>query len=349
MKKAENAIKYQKDRDINSKTIFDDPVLCSQFLRDYAGIPMLKNIKPEDIEDVSERYRTFMGVEFESDTVKKIKCLRGAETESNKEADEDTPLYIVSLIEHKSRVDYDVALQLLKYILGIWIDYRNEQNRKKEGVSSQKAFRYPPVIPIVYYEGAAKWTAELKMSDRVMMNEIFGAYIPDFAYKVVSIHDYSNAELLSNEDEMSLIMLLNKIQTAEDLNTLSEMPKEQLEKAQRILAKAPESIVKIISGITYNLCRRLNLPEEETMQYIRNVEERDMGYLFENMEKMDIQAERRNTEKAKEEGIRFFIEGYQEVGISEEVTIQKVKEKFGLSEEEALEKVSLYRKTEKES
>lgn len=377
MKKEENAVHYQENRDVNGKTIFHDPLLCSQFLRDYVDIPMLKNVRPEDIEDVSERYRTFMGVEFEADTVKKIKCPGVAETEDNKAADDDTSLYIVSLIEHKSRVDYDVALQLLKYILGIWIDYRNEQNRKKEGVSSRKTFRYPPVIPIVYYEGAAKWTAELKMSDRVTMKESFGAYIPDFTYKVVSIHDYSNAELLSKEDEMSLIMMLNKIQTAEDLTGLLKMLKEQLEKIQSIIAKTPESIVKIISGITYNLCRRLNLPEDETRQYIRNVEGRDMGYLFENMEKMDIQAERRNTaeareearqakeelrqakeearrrkeevqkdiEKEKEEGVRLFIEGYQEVGITREMTSQKLQEKFGLSEEAALEKVALYWKT----
>lgn len=102
-----------------------------------------------------------------------------------------------------------------------------------------------------------------------------------------------------------------------------------------------------------------------------------MGYLFENMEKMDIQAERRNTaeareearqakeelrqakeearrrkeevqkdiEKEKEEGVRLFIEGYQEVGITREMTSQKLQEKFGLSEEAALEKVALYWKT----
>ena len=37
-------------------------------------------------------------------------------------------------------------------------------------------------------------------------------YIPDFTYCLVDNHKYSNKELLERKDEMSLIMLLNKIQ-----------------------------------------------------------------------------------------------------------------------------------------
>lgn len=43
-------------RDSSSKVIFDDHTLCSQFLRDYVNLPYMKDIRPEDIEDVSERY-----------------------------------------------------------------------------------------------------------------------------------------------------------------------------------------------------------------------------------------------------------------------------------------------------
>lgn len=46
---------------------------------------------------------------------------------------------------------------------------------------------------------------------------------------------------------------------------------------------------------------KLNLPQEEAEQCVRKVRERQMGYWFENMEKMDIQAERRNTAEARAE------------------------------------------------
>ena len=50
----------------------------------------------------------------------------------------------------------------------------------------------------------------------------------------------------------------------------------------------------------------------------------------------------KDIEKEKEEGVRLFIEGYQEVGITREMTFQKLQDKFGLSEEAALEKIALY-------
>ncbi len=46
----------RKVKDSSAKVIFGDPTLCSQFLRGYVDIPLLKNVRPEDIEDVSERY-----------------------------------------------------------------------------------------------------------------------------------------------------------------------------------------------------------------------------------------------------------------------------------------------------
>lgn len=64
--------KMRSGNDIKSKTIFHNPVLCCQFLRNYVDHPALKNIKPEDIEDYTNRYTSYFGVEFGADTVKKI-------------------------------------------------------------------------------------------------------------------------------------------------------------------------------------------------------------------------------------------------------------------------------------
>lgn len=92
--------------DSSSKLIFGDNILCSQFLRDYADMEILKNIQPEDIEDVSERYVPLYSTERDSDTVKKIDISKYIPLKK----DENTlnlPLYIVSLIEHKSKVEYN--------------------------------------------------------------------------------------------------------------------------------------------------------------------------------------------------------------------------------------------------
>ena len=43
----------------------------------------------------------------------------------------------------------------------------------------------------------------------------------------------------------------------------------------------------------------MNVPVDEVKEMMGEIGGRGMGYLFENMEKMDIQAERRNTQREK--------------------------------------------------
>ena len=289
-----------KVRDINSKTIFGNPVLCSQFLRDNFKIPLLQNVRPEDIEDVSERYQTYMGIELQSDTVKKIRLRKpdGENAGGAASSEEAIPLYMISLIEHKSQVDYNVAMQLLRYMVCIWNDYEKECNRTQAKASSGKGFRYPPILPIVYYEGAQNWTADLHLRDRILMKEIFQEYLPDFTYQVIRIHDYSNEELLSRADEMSLLMLINKIQSAEDFSQFIGLPQEQVRK---IVEKAPEHVLDIIVSTIWSLCRKMNVPEKDAKQYVEKVRDRQMGYLFENMEKIDVQAAFKKIEEMRKE------------------------------------------------
>ncbi len=338
------SIVMQSVRDVNSKKIFQDPLLCSQFLRDNLDIPILKNVQPEDIEDVSTNYKSFLGTEFEADTVKKVKL----KTELVNDADLSgcDSLYVISLIEHKSDVDYNVIVQLLKYMVCIWTAYAKEMEMRQKGITMTKRFRYPPILPIVYYEGSSRWTAEQHLKDRIMMNDLFADYIPDFTYRLIRIHDYSNEELLSREDEMSLLMMLNKVQTEDDFR---EFWNAQEEKGNLILQKASDSVLQIIADTIFALCRKMNVPEQEIEQCVEQVRRRRMGVLFENMQKMDIQAERRKTEDAQrqaEDAQRKLEETVvtlcQEYGGTKQKAQALVMEKCELSEQEAMEVVKRY-------
>jgi len=124
-------------------------------------------------------------------------------------------------------------------------------------------------------------------------------YIPDFVYHLVGIRDYNNEELLEKADEMSLIMLLNKIQTAEDLHGMLDVPAREI---NRIVRNSPEHVLDVLRDVLYLLCRKVNMSGNETREMLSQLkEDRNMGYLFENMEHMDIQEERRKTREAREE------------------------------------------------
>ncbi len=293
-------INNPKLRDNSSKLIFSDNILSFQFLRDYADMDILRHIQPEDIEDVSERYVPLYSTERESDTVKKVhisKYLNLTEVEKSSLNPLDLPLYVISLVEHKTKVEYNVAMQLLRYMVHIWEDYEKEMNRLYPHISNRKDFRYPPILPIVYYEGTAKWTAPLDLADRVMCGELLGKYLPHFEYQLITLHAISNIDLLAKGDEISLAMLINKIQTPEDMSAFVGLSGEQVDS---ILKDTPDHLLDILSKVFRALLYNIHLPEDEVEDAVARIKERKMGRLFENVT-MDIQAERRNTAEARAE------------------------------------------------
>ena len=167
---------------------------------------------------------------------------------------------------------------------------------QRAGCSGRKSFRYPVIFPVVYYEGRSEWTAERHFSSRIENSGKYGDWIPDFRYEVVRIHDYSNEELLERGDEMSLIMLINKIQNASDLEVFLHIPPEIL---NRIVRDSPKHVLDVMVTVMESLCFKIGVSEGERTQCVRKVRRREMGYLFENMEHISLQEERRKTEEER--------------------------------------------------
>lgn len=330
-------------RDTSSKIIFGDSRLCSQFLKGYVNIPLLKDVKPEDIEDVSTHYVHMFTEERNSDVVKKV-WLKGNET----------PFYLISLIEHKSQVDYNVIMQVLRYMVYIWEDYEKEQEREHKGISKTKSFKYPPVLPIVYYDGAAAWNDGIELENRVYLSDVFEDYIPNFKCILVQLKDYSNAEIMEKKDELSIVMMISKLQKAADF---AELGKDvSTEYLNDITSKSPEYLLDIIAQIVEILLLKINVPREEAEAFSGKVKERHMGELFANFEAYDVQETRRvareeGMKEGKEEGIKEGIkEGIEEgivlairmmkeASVSREITCQQLVRQFGLSESEAEERL----------
>lgn len=232
--------------------------------RDYADMNILRNIRPEDIEDVSERYVPLYSTERESDTVKKV--------------------------------EYNVSMQILRYMVHIWEDYEKEMNAQNPKVSGRKDFRYPPVLPIVYYEGKARWTADFDLADRILCRELLNKYLPHLKYQLVRLHDYSNEELLAKGDEISLAMMINKIQCAEDISAFMGVPQEEVD---RILKDTPDYLLDIMSKVMRALLYSMDLSESETESVVSKIKERKMGQLFEQVPK-NLRAERKKWKKEAE-------------------------------------------------
>ena len=316
MGKEETIILNSKLRDSGGKKIFEDPLLCAQFLRDYIkDIPCFKNIGPDDIEDVSGQFVPMFAEERNSDSVKRIRI-----------KDDGEPFFVISLIEHKSYVEYNVCMQIFRYMIYIWEAYEKEMESRHKGISHLKDFRYPPILPIVYYEGSGSWEAPLDFQSRILSGELFSEYLPNFKYYLVQLNEYSNGELLEKNDEISLVMMINKLQSLEDIRKFREISPEKL---QEILAGSPDRVVKVIADILLALLLKINVPTEQAEDIVAKVREKKMGLLFENFEPVDIQEEWRKLDIAKAE----IKKGWEEIDKSKK-ELDKSKEEINRDKEE---------------
>ena len=276
-------IHNRKIYDSSSKIIFGNAQLCSQFLSNYMDMPMLRNIRPEDIEDVSERYVPMFTEERYADTVKRVKI------------SENNTLFFISLIEHKTKVDYNVSMQLLRYMVYIWEDYEKEMERAHKGITKTRDFKYPPILPIVYYEGSGEWTAVRNFQDRVFLPEVFGAFTPRFLYKLIQLHKYSMEDLVDKNDELSFVMLINRLQGTEEFREMN-LPETYL---KNLSDHTTDELMAVIVKVISVMLRHLNVPEEEIEEFTGQVKEWKMGELFEHFRDYDLPAARK---KAQEEG-----------------------------------------------
>lgn len=79
--------------------------------------------------------------------------------------------------------------------------------------------------------------------------------------------------------------------------------------------------------------------------FVKKVKDGNMGYLWENMEKMDIQLERRNTAEQRQRAeeaerrehnlSRILIAAYRQQGMTKETARRKLTAEEGLEENEA--------------
>lgn len=226
----------------------------------------------------------------------------------------------------------------------IWEDYEKEREKEQKGISKTKDFKYPPILPVVYYDGTENWTAVTRLHDRVLLSNLLGEYIPDYRCILVQLKDYSNVELMEKKDELSIIMMINKLKKATDFIGISE--KVSSEYLKEVTAKSPEYLLDIIAQIIEILLARLNVPQNEVETFTEQIKERKMGELFAHFEGYDVQAtrkeEREKTQKEeREEAIKKLIKIMKKHGCSKEEMIEDLKEQYDLDEETAAKKVEL--------
>ena len=324
-----------KARDNSVKEILADPELFVEFLRNFVPIDMLKNVAPADVEDVTARLISLVSEQKDGDTIKRVN-LNG-----------DKSLFVITIVEHESQVNFRAPFKMLLYIALILNAYEKEANRaqlrsncRKEtdsttDITQTKDFKYPPILPIIFYDGESEWTAETNFLHRTEMHEIFEKYIPKFEYELVKLKDYSFTDLAKFGDTLSLFMMIDKLKTAEAFAELGKLPKEYIKQLNEI--NVPINLKKLLVKVITVLLHKINVPQEEIDTLIERIDERGVSEML-LIENYDVQATRRERREAEQERdvakrrLSIAIKTLLDKGS----TVMEITEKMGMTEDEII-------------
>ncbi len=109
----------------------------------------------------------------------------------------DANVYL--LLEHKSNPDFQVAFQLLRYMVRIW--ERAQQDNVKP---------LPPIIPIVVYHGREKWRVPENFVGLFEGPEGLKSYWPNFGYELQDLSQYDKTDIRGNSLLKTTLLTLMK-------------------------------------------------------------------------------------------------------------------------------------------
>lgn len=121
---------------------------------------------------------------------------------------------ILVLVEHKSRPDPNVALQLLRYRVSIWSD--------DSFVPENRSRLLPPVVPVVFYHGHREWTAPRSVADSIAPLAGLESLSVDAGYLLVDLARIDPAALAEDPQVRAALLVL----------VLADVPGEEVTDAQ---------------------------------------------------------------------------------------------------------------------
>ena len=254
------------------KRIFSIKKNFLDFIKKYIGLEWMMALEEKDLELIDKEFITDQFDTYESDLVYKVYTKNGI-------------IYLFFLLELQSYNDFSMPFRLLVYMTAIWIDYfkncdKNERRRKD--------YRLPAIMPIVLHNGEQNWTASCSFSQMIDHAELFGKYVVDFEYALVSVNKLTESEIIDSNTLIDNIFLADKKRTRQEwTDGITEL-------MRRIRVMDTNDLNEWITWFS-NVIRELNAKERgELIEQLKKGDEKGMCSSFErllNKEKAEGKAE----------------------------------------------------------
>jgi predicted transposase/invertase (TIGR01784 family) len=308
--------RVKKTKDTIFKHIFEDKEIFLMFIKDFIDREWVREISVSDLTLMPSKYIGLRSGNLESDIVYKLKL---------KEKD----AYIFIHLEHQGKVNHLMSFRFLEYMTRIWKRYIFENKKSSNG----KEFKLPPIVPVLFYDGIEKWSADKEFSKKIENNELFKKYIPKYEYEIINLNNISFEKLEELNDVISFLMMIDKMREPKDFEKIIRLKEEYWEKIKEILKN--ENILEIVAECIESMLERINVPDEEINEMIEMLEKGKVNNMFTFAVNYDVQKVRREAQKEGlmsgiKEGIKEGIEKGKIEGIKEGI-VDLLEIKFGES------------------
>ncbi len=183
----------RKPYDEAYKYLFSSPRITCQLLHSFVDIPLVKNIRPEDLTLVDKSFVSRRLKRREADIIYQVKN-QGKET------------YIYILMEFQSSPDKAIPVRMLNYITMFYDSL----------LKKSKAGKLPPVLPLLIYNGRQDWNVPFRLEE-LIEPYLPRRYIPHFEYYPIIEKNYSDETLFEINNLVSAIMIMENSRDEEIL------------------------------------------------------------------------------------------------------------------------------------
>ncbi|MFD3272931.1 Rpn family recombination-promoting nuclease/putative transposase [Paenibacillus dendritiformis] len=266
--------------DTSYRFLLSSKKLFVELLRSFVQKEWVKRIDETNVQEIPHSFVLQNFKRKEADLVYRVK-LNG----------QDVVFYL--LLEMQSTVDFLMPYRLLLYQVEIWRYLMKDQEKTK---GKPKAFRLPPIVPIVLYNGKRRWTASRQFRQLLANETMFGSELLNFEYVLIDVARYTEEELLALSNTIGSVFLLD--QTEDQTQLLNR------------LGKLMHTVQQLVAWMANILSQKLPENEPHLRELIQNEKG---GVSVMGLEKTLDAIKREGRREGRREGIREGLrEGKQE-------------------------------------
>lgn len=236
----------------------------------------------------------------------------------------------ILVVENQNYIDYRMVLRnMLSESTGYQKQWKHKKriHEEKKDLKARDEFlsgmkkneKFAPIITLVVYFGTdGAWDGARCLYDLLDIDEELKEYVSNYRLNLYDCHEHDTFD----EYKTGLRQVYETVRYAKDKEKLQEIMEKNREAYSRIDSDT-RSMLEVMANI--------KIPEE--CKVLENGKESyNMCQAFEEMKQ---EAFEEGKEKGIEKGIRALIQTCTELGISDDVILEKCAEKYELTKEEA--------------